>query len=500
MGPADATRRRKFRDAAAVVLVRGHGAELEVFWAKRSDAVAFMPGFHAFIGGTVMAEDAEVPMDGVPEGPERLLRVCAVREAFEEAGVLIGLEEPALPGVLSEARGELLAGEARFEDLARDHGWRFRGDALPFAGRWMTPPFSAARFDTMFYLARLPEGQEASVRVGELAHGEWIRPAEAIARWKSGDVSFAAPTLHTLEELMEGEERLAERLSSAPERSLIPVRRIELKWGIVLHPMKTSPLPPSTHTNCYLVGTSEMAMIDPASDDPEDLEALFTLIGRLEADGRKLKMILVTHDHPDHVGGLKKIRKHFGVPVAAHPLAAAHVHADVEIDDGAVIELGPAGEWNLRAIHTPGHARGHLCFVHERTRSLFTGDHVIGGKGTVIVDPPEGDMAAYVQALERLATEPVETIFPGHGSPQGAALRRIRALIKHRREREQRVIAALDEDPRPLSELVERAYADTPPELWRYAERSLLAHLLDLEGRGAAVREGERWRAPGAAG
>lgn len=498
MGPADAPRRKKFRDAAAVVLVRGHGRDLEVFWARRSDAVGFMPGFHAFIGGTVMAEDAEVPMEGAPEGPERLLRVCAVREAFEEAGVLIGLDRPAPADVLARARGELLAGEARFEDLAREHGWRFDARALAFAGRWMTPPFSTARFDTMFYLARLPEGQEATVRVGELAEGEWITPAAATERWKAGEVAFAAPTLHTLNEIAEGEDGLAGRLATAPERSLVPVRRIELKWGIVLHPMKTRPLPPATHTNTYLVGTSEMALIDPASDDPEELEALFTLIGRLEADGRRLKLVLVTHDHPDHVAGLKAVRKRFKVPVAAHPLTAERIHADMEIDDGAVIELGPEGAWNLRAIHTPGHARGHLCFMHERTRSLFTGDHVIGGKGTVIVDPPEGDMAAYVKSLERLAKEPVETIFPGHGSPQGAALRRIKALIKHRREREQRVIAALEEDPRPLAELVERAYADTPPELWRYAERSMLAHLIDLEAHGKAVREGERWRSPGA--
>jgi ribonuclease/clavin/mitogillin len=300
--------------------------------------------------------------------------------------------------------------------------------------------------------------------------------------------------LYTMVALAEGEEGLPERMAQYPETSGSPVRRIELKWGIVLHPMKTRPLPPATHTNAYLVGTSEMALIDPGSDDSEELESLDTLIGQLDQDGRTLKMVLVTHDHPDHVAGLAKVRKRYRVPVAAHPLTARRIHADVEIDDGAVIELGPGGAWNLRAIHTPGHADGHLCFLHERTRSLFTGDQVIGGKGTVIVDPPEGDMAAYVKSLERLLKEPVETLFPGHGSPQGAAVRRIRALIRHRHDREKRVIAALDEDPRPLAELVERAYADTPPELWRYAERSLLAHLIELEGRGIAVREGERWK------
>jgi glyoxylase-like metal-dependent hydrolase (beta-lactamase superfamily II) len=104
-------------------------------------------------------------------------------------------------------------------------------------------------------------------------------------------------------------------------------------------------------------------------------------------------------------------------------------------------------------------------------------------------------MAAYRASLERLLAEPVETLFPGHGAPQGAAGRRIRGLIAHRREREAKVMEALTPAPATVRELVERAYSDTPPPLWDYAERSLLAHLLELEARGRAVREGERWRA-----
>jgi glyoxylase-like metal-dependent hydrolase (beta-lactamase superfamily II) len=171
------------------------------------------------------------------------------------------------------------------------------------------------------------------------------------------------------------------------------------------------------------------------------------------------------------------------------------VRLDRVLEDGAEIPLAPGlSDWTLRALHTPGHARGHLCFLHERTRSLFTGDHIPGGAGTVIVDPPEGDMAAYVASLERLLGEPVESLFPGHGSPQGGAMRRIRWLIGHRLEREAEVLAALTRAPETLTTLVERAYADTKPELWKYAERSLLAHLIKLEAEGRAIREGERWR------
>ncbi|HEY2954095.1 MAG TPA: MBL fold metallo-hydrolase [Candidatus Eisenbacteria bacterium] len=490
-----------FRDSAAVVLVRGEGRALEVFWVLRSEAVSYMPGFHAFLGGTVAAADREVEIAGAASEEERVLRACAVREAFEEAGVLLALAPDSAPvaaETLAAARRLLLAGETPFAALAREHGWRFRADGLAFAGRWTTPPFASRRFDTAFFLARAPRGQEPAVVPGELAAGEWIAPSEALERWRRGAVSFAAPILHTLRALAAGEEGLAERLARAPEETARPVRRIELKWGIVLQPMKTRPLPPATHTNAYLVGEREMALIDPGSDDPEELAALFALIESLREDGRALKLVLLTHHHPDHVAGVEAVRARYRVPVAAHAETARHLSVDRTLADGEEVALAPGvGEWSLRALHTPGHARGHLCFLHPRTRSLFTGDHIPGGTGTVIVDPPEGDMKAYVASLERLLVEPVETLFPGHGSPQGGAMRRIRWLIAHRLEREAKVVAALGREPAPLATLVERAYADTPRELWDYAERSLLAHLLKLEAEGRAAREGERWRAGG---
>ena len=464
-----------FRDSAVIVLVRGHGADLETFWVRRSDEVAVMPGFHAFPGGSVDAQDQA--LEFVDQAPDAVLRACALREAFEETGVLAGLADVVSPAPLEEARRRLLAGEVTFPELAREHGWRFRADALAHAGRWQTPPFATRRFDATYFLVRVPEGQEPSIRRGELAMGEWIRPAAALERYRRGEAAFAAPILWTLRALAEGEEGLAERLARGPGAARQPVQRIELTWGMVLHPMKTRPLPPATHTNTYLVGESEMALID--------------LLG---AEGRKLKVIAATHDHADHVGGIEAARERYRVPVAAHVQTAARVRVDRVLADGDTVDLAPGvGAWSLRVLHTPGHARGHLCFLHPRTRSLFCGDHIPGGTGTVIIDPPEGNMAAYVRSLGRLLEEPVETLFPGHGSPQGAAKRRIEWLISHRRKREALVLAALAEEPEPLAALVQRAYRDTPPDLWEYAERSLLAHLEKLEAEGRAAREGERW-------
>jgi len=487
----------RFRGSAVVVLLRGHGLDLETWWVRRSDAVSVMPGFDAFPGGTIEPADAELPVEGATDDGERVLRACAIREAFEEAGVLIGLVAPTscAPERLLEARQNLLAGVVTFPRLAWECGWRFRADALTFAGRWQTPPFTPVRFDASYFLARVPEGQEPSVHGAELASGEWLRPLDALDRYHDGRAAFATPILHTLLALAEGEDDLPARLAEGPELAAYPVRRMEFKWGIVLHPMKTRPLPPATHTNAYLVGERELALVDPGSGDPGELESLSTLLEVLRVEGRRLKLILLTHHHPDHAGGVEAVQQRWRVPVAAHPETARHLRVDQVLADGEHVSLAPGlGDWDLRVLHTPGHAQGHLAFLHERTRSLFCGDLIPGGKGTVILDPPDGELVPYLASLERLLAEPVETLFPAHGSPQGAAPQRIRWLIQHRLRREKQVLAALGAELRELPALVEQVYTDTPSELWAYAERTLLAHLLKLEAEGRATREGERWR------
>ncbi len=491
--------RPRFRESSAVVLVRGHGESLETFWVRRGDAVPFMPGFHAFLGGKVDAVDAELEVRGAADDFERAARACAIREAFEEAGVLIGLDAAAAAGPegaarLAADREALLEGRVSFPALAAERGWRFRAGALEAAGRWTTPPFATQRFDTCYYLARVPEGQEPRVVPGELAEGEWVKPLEALARYRRGEAVLAAPILWTLIALAEGEEGLAERLTRGPERSRTPVPRIEVTWGIVLHPMPTRPLPPATHTNAYLIGEKDVALLDPGSGDAEALEALFALVDHLATEGRRLRMVLVSHHHADHHGGVAAVRERYRVPVAGHARLGEHLALDVALADGERIPLG-AGlrPWDLRVLHTPGHSRDHLCFLHEAGGALFCGDHV-AGTGTVVVDPPDGDMRDYLASLERLRGLGARLLLPAHGSPSGAPERRLAGLVAHRLEREAKVLAVLGHEPRALGELVPRAYADVKPELWSWAERSLLAHLLKLEAEGRAARSGEAWR------
>jgi len=487
---------KTFRDAACVVLVRGHGRELETFWVRRGDAVPSQPGFMAFPGGKVDAADADFPVEAVKDDFERAARVCATREALEETGVLVGVEGAVEPQALAAAREALLAGRATLADVTREHGWKLHPESLTFAGRWQTPVFAMMRFDTLFFVSRVPEGQSPSVIPGELALGEWVKPLEALDRWRHGERTFVAPILWTLIALAEGEDGLAARIAQGPERAATPVRRIEMQWGVVLHAMPTKPLPPALYTNAYLIGETEMSLVDPGSGEPEHLRELFALTDHLASEGRKVTMIVVTHHHPDHTGGVAACRERFGAKVVGHRLLADKMQLDVVVKDGDVLPLTPGlNDWTLRVLETPGHTRDSISLWQPKRRALFCGDLLPGGPGSVVIDPPDGDMRAYLGSLERCAALEPETLFPAHGSPSGAAVRRIRALIAHRLEREAKVVASLDVGPRPLEDLVPRVYDDTPRELWGWAERSLLAHLEKLEREGRAERAGEGWRA-----
>ena len=487
--------RKPFRDAACVVLVRGQGADLEVFWVRRSEAVPFQPGFMAFPGGKVDSADGEFAVPGVTDDFERAARVCAVREALEETGVLLAHAGEVTEASIAAARDALLEGRATLADVVREHAWTLAPETLTFAGRWQTPVFAPVRFDTLFFLTRLPSGQAPSIIPGELTSGEWVRPLEALDRYRHGQVTFAAPILWTLIALAEGEGELAERLAQGPARAAAPVRRVEMQWGVVLHAMPTQPLPPARHTNAYLIGEKEVAIVDPGSGEPEALRDLFALTDHLASEGRRVTMVVVTHHHPDHTGGVAACRERFGARVVGHRELSAHLPLDVAVADGDWLPLVPGLEdWTLQVLETPGHTRDSISLWHPKRRALFCGDLLPGGAGSVVIAPPDGDMTAYLASLERCASLEPSMLWPAHGSPSGAAVRRIRALIRHRLEREAKVESALGGTPRTLGELLPVVYADTPQDLWSWAEQSLLAHLEKLERERRASRDDAGWR------
>jgi glyoxylase-like metal-dependent hydrolase (beta-lactamase superfamily II) len=234
-------------------------------------------------------------------------------------------------------------------------------------------------------------------------------------------------------------------------------------------------------TNTYLVGIDEIAVIDPGPDDAAHLDAI------AGCGGDRIRWILLTHTHEDHSPGAAGLKKRTGAEILAFGPGEGRGKArlDGTLGDGAVIE---ATEFHLTALHTPGHASNHLCYLLNEERTLFTGDHIMQGS-TVVISPPDGDMATYLDSLERLkAIRPrLKAIAPGHGHVIDDPLAVVDATIAHRLAREAQVLEVLRErGPTTITDLVEQIYADVVPELHPVARRTVWAHLRKLTDEGAA--------------
>lgn len=261
----------------------------------------------------------------------------------------------------------------------------------------------------------------------------------------------------------------------------------ELAEGVRVVELRTPTLPPATATNTLVVGRRRLAVIEPATPFAEERAELDRVLAEL---GGEVAAILLTHHHVDHVGYAEELRARTGAKIYAHAETAARVGfaVDVELEDGAEIELD-AG-FSLAALFTPGHAPGHLVFHERGTGVAYAGD-MVAGVGTILIDPEDsGDMAAYLDSLDRIAAARPSLLVPAHGPVIHDAEGIVRRYKAHRQMREDRVLAAVGEAPRDLSEVLAAAYADTSPDLWWLASRSLEAHLRKLEAEGRVWRRG----------
>lgn len=487
----------KLRQAASILLVREAEGRRQIFWMRRGTKLRFGPGMYAFPGGKVDAADAEVPVEGVSEG-ERPFVVAAIREAFEEVGILLAEGAETLSAEARRRLREALLGGVPFGALLERQGLTLDGRRLVSAGRWMTPPFSPIRFDTRFYLARLEGEGEIQPNAGEVSAAGWIEPVEALRMWERGEALLHPPTHHALAALAGFPPEKAISILRGPPYMDADhvVRRIEFQRGIHVFPLRTETLPPHTHTNCIVVGTDELVAIDPGASDPGERDRIHRALREMEEEGRRVKAVLLTHHHGDHAAGAADLAGRLGVPLCASAPVAERVEGVSRIlEDGEAIELAGPMPMRLRCVLTEGHADGHLCFFEEGSGAVIAGDMVAEGT-TIVIDPPEGKLGPYLDSLRRLLELPAAALYPAHGFPipEGPAL--LRRYIEHRQERLEQVRASLSEARAlTLAEVVQTVYSDTPSFLHPVAERSALASLLELERRGLARRKDGGWAA-----
>jgi len=543
------------RPAATLILVRDASHGLEVLLAKRTHLANFAGGAYVFPGGAVDQSDSAPELAAFASGiddaqaSKRLgieqgglgYWIAAIRECFEEAGLLfahapddelIEIDGHAAQRFAS-ARRALAAGEASLLHLLRSHDLRLATDRLHYFSHWITQAGRPRRYDTRFFLAEAPQGQTPSHDGEELVNHLWIRPGEALERGSRGELNLMFPTLKTLESLsrlgdvataidyaralrarppmspragtgrdgtrllVPGDYAYAELGKLDPEHKgtasyeILPGVPVSLSGRVTRVTAPNPSVMTGPGTNTYLIGDAAngVAVIDPG---PLDAEHVGTILE--EAPG-SIRWILCTHTHVDHSPGAALLKARTGAKV--YGMLAAHTERqdqtfvpDHEVADGEVLELAGA---TLRVLHTPGHASNQLCYFLEQEHLLFTGDHIMQGS-TVVINPPDGNMADYFDSLERLYEEDIEWLAPGHGFLMEKPYEVVERLIVHRRNRENKVVNALrDVGPGNLETLVAVVYDDTPERMHRLAMRSLLAHLQKLETEGRARQEQEIW-------
>jgi recombination protein RecT len=531
--------------AATVLLLRDTPDGLQVLMTRRSASASFAPGAYVFPGGRIEEADAVAQAVATRRPTQSDLQltqsVAAVRECFEELGVLLARHpdgRPVDPDAVAAMDRSTTSAVALAEQCAA-RGLSLATDQVYTLAHWITDRDLPKRFDVPFLVARMPEGQTPVADEAEQFEPCWVRPADALARHQAGGFFMIFPTLRTLERLasyatvdavldacanrpggegplwtscpragllrgkearyMEHESPYGELVLVCPDGQIVH----ELGWQsetpvALLKNLRrlTAPNPGAMTgpgTNSYIVGDAATGyiVIDPGPNDPAHIERL------RQATGGDIRLIVCTHSHADHSPGAAPLQALcaapkppiLGLPSAPTARPASHFVPERVLQDGErlVLQDGHGTTHTLRAVHTPGHAANHLCLVLEEDALLFSGDHVLNGS-TTVVDPPDGNMNAYLDSLDRLdavcAEGGIRFILPAHGHVLGEARAAIAYLKAHRLKREAKIAAAMARLPQGTPEdWLPLAYDDVPQRLWPVAARSLAAHVERIRQR-----------------
>lgn len=552
-----ASNSKAMRNAATLLVVRDTPTGMEVLMLQRPERAGdAFGGAWVFPGGVVESRDrllyglcaglddatASSRLGVTEHGLEYY--IAAIRECFEEVGILLayapGGELVALDsladGHLEQLRKSMQAGETTLDEICRTLNLKLAVDQLAYHSHWLTPMGAPKRFDTRFFLAILPPDQTALHDGHEAEQHNWLRPADVLAHARESTMKLIGPTQRTLESIaafasaaackehaiglrdielamprlarnstgpsvvMPGDPAYAEIARIDPEGSgdacneIEEGRAIKLSERVIRITAPNGNMMTGPGTNTYLVGggnRNEWAVIDPGPDMKDHLQQI------MAAAPGPIRWIFVTHTHKDHSPATPQLKALTGAVVHGRAAAIEEFQDDAFRPDHAIADgerFAITASTTLRMVHTPGHASNHFCFLLEEEQTLFTGDHLMQGSSVIIV-PPDGDMAAYLASLQALLLEDLAWLAPGHGHLMDRPKKAIQHAIDHRLMREAKVVAALrDMAPVAIDSLLVRVYDDVPPIRHPMALRSLMAHLIKLTKDGIAYEEDGLWR------
>ncbi|MDQ0587666.1 MBL fold metallo-hydrolase [Variovorax paradoxus] len=530
------------RAAATVLLLRDSEAGIEVLMTRRSGTASFAPGAYVFPGGLIDAADEAASRIAARRPTQSSLQltqaIAAIREGFEELGVLLARHADGRPVTAEDiaSMDRSTTSPVSFAEQCAARGLVLACDQVFSLAHWITDRDLPKRFDVPFLVARMPEGQTPTADESEQFEPCWVRPADALARHAAGSFFMIFPTVRTLQRLaayasvdavlqacapqggteqplwtscpragllggqdaryMESDSPYGELALVCPDGQLLHALDWQSERAVPL--LKnvqrlTAPNPGAMTgpgTNSYIVGdpATGYLVIDPGPNDAGHIARL-----RRATEGN-IRMIVCTHSHADHSPGAAPLQALcktkppiLGLSSAPTARSSARFAAERELRDGERLVLsGTTAEGTpithtLRAIHTPGHAANHLCLVLEEDGLLFSGDHILNGS-TTVVDPPDGNMNAYLDSLDKLdaacAAGGIDFILPAHGHVIGSARSAIAQLKAHRLKREAKIAAAMQRLPQGTPEdWLPLAYDDVPERMWPVAARSLAAHV-----------------------
>jgi glyoxylase-like metal-dependent hydrolase (beta-lactamase superfamily II)/8-oxo-dGTP pyrophosphatase MutT (NUDIX family) len=526
------------RPAATVLLLRDTPQGVEILMTRRSATASFAPNAYVFPGGGIDAADAQAQAHDLAarrptQGDLHLTQaIAAIRESFEELGVLLARH----PDGRFAAADDIAAMDRRapLMQQCRERGFTLAADGVFLLAHWTTDRDMERRFDVPFLVARMPQGQEPVADESEQFEPVWVRPALALERHQSGNFLMIFPTIRTLERLvdypsvqalldactseqplwtscpraglragaqarfMEHEAPYGELALVCPDGQIVHTLDWQTERAVPLlrHLQRlTAPNPgmmTGPGTNTYLVGDAATGylVIDPGPNDAGHIERI------VQATGGDVRLIVCTHSHPDHSPAARPLQARctgrppvLGLPSLPTARADSAFTPDAALLDGQVLSLEGGGlRHRLQVVHTPGHAANHLCLVLIEDRLLFSGDHILNGS-TTVVSPPDGDMTAYLDSLDRLASlciqDGIAFILPAHGHVLGDAPQAIARLKAHRLAREAKVLRAMQSAPQgTLHDWLPLVYDDVPPQIRPVALHSLRAHVERIQALG----------------